>query len=634
MSTTGPSSALNQTAASHSRKARNPSAQAGAFPFPTDLPTSAMVVVLAIGTAVWVAWFHGWGRLDLSISHVRGSDWDYQLTLLEAVARIWSAGEVPVWNPWTAGGVPLWSNPEAPVLHPIAWAATIWHPATVARAVLIAHMAIQVTGTAFLARVMGARWWALPVVAVGLLTTDVLVWRMAHGHLMMAQSAWIPWAMAFSFGLRSPLRAGAAAAGVIALAVHGGGHYPAWIALAATGIWVAIATASQAVFLPSVERAKALADGVTRLASMAFFTGMLTAPRWWTTASALADTPRLRGPHAPLAMGDFNIIEGLVMVFGSGWLPHPAAPGLHEGLPDMGTPLFVGLAIFALLHGRSPTRRFPLSRLAAVAVVIYIAISFGHNVPGNAYGLLHAISPLDRFRNPERWAMAWVPLLIALGAVGATRLVLASTRVVVRAPAGMLLCALLAWHCTIAVDGTRIHTNIDQITVDTYARLERTRPVAVNAPQATNFESAGRNESCTECSDALLHEAPPELPEGPFQLPAHVELRHWQPDLVRFFVPVDPTADPRTPMVSEVVVPQAFRPGWTAEDETGQELRVTADQAGTRVRVPTPGRLVELRYEPPGWNRAIQLGLVGCILWLAVLGGVRLRPAVRRQAEP
>ena len=57
------------------------------------------------------------------------------------------------------------------------------------------------------------------------------------------------------------------------------------------------------------------------------------------------------------------------------------------------------------------------------------------------------------------------------------------------------------------------------------------------------------------------------------------------------------------------------RPGAPRHDRPGRH----------RVRVPTPGRLVELRYEPPGWNRAIQLGLVGCILWLAVLGGVRLR---------
>ncbi|HCH64403.1 MAG TPA: hypothetical protein DFR83_16475, partial [Deltaproteobacteria bacterium] len=583
-----------------------------------------------LATAAWVAWFHGWGRLDLPISHVRGSDWDYQLTLLEATARIWSVGELPVWNPWTAGGVPLWANPEAPVLHPIAGAAMVWHPATVARVVLISHMAIQVMGTALLAKMMGARWWALPMVAVGLLTTDVLVWRMAHGHLMMAQAAWIPWAMVFVFGIREPFRAGAAAAGVIAIAVHGGGHYPAWIALAATGIWVGIRTAQQAAASTGIGRARSLLDGVVRLASVGLFTGLLTAPRWWITASALAETPRLRGPQAPIAMGDFNLIEGFVMMFGSGWLPHPAAPGIHEGLPSLGTPLLLALAIAGLARSRTTTDPFRLAGTGAVAAAVYLAVSFGHNFPGNAFAGLHSFSPLDRFRNPERWAMAWVPLLAALSTVGITRLVTTSRRTSLRATTGLGLGLLIVAHTWVSMEPTRLNSTIDQITLDTYERQPRTLPIAIREPNATNFETTGRNESCLACSDALLHEAPPMLPEGPFELDRSADLLHWQPDLVRFVVPVDPKADPREPMVSTVLVPQAFRSGWSAEDETGLALKVTADRAGTRVRVPTPGRVVELRYQPPGWTRATQLGIVGGIFWLAVLAGMRVRLLPRR----
>ena len=77
-------------------------------------------------------------------------------------------------------------------------------------------------------------------------------------------------------------------------------------------------------------------------------------------------------------------------------------------------------------------------------------------------------------------------------------------------------------------------------------------------------------------------------------------------------------------------MPQAHRVGWSATDETGLNLRVTTDPAGTRVRVPTPGRLVTLRYIPPGWARARQLGWLGVILWLALIGPIRFRWVSRR----
>ena len=594
-------------------------------PSPSPLPavgpgTLWMLALLGVLSSGWVAWFHGWGHLHLPVSHVRGSDWDYQLTLVEACARIWSVGEWPVWNPWTAGGVPLWANPEAPVLHPIAAAATILHPAQVVRWVLILHMGLQVMGTAALARVLGAGRWSLGVVLVGLLTTDVLVWRMAHGHLMMAQAAWIPWAMAFALGVRRPIAAGAAAAGVTAIAVHGGGHYPAWIALASTSILLVLTRVTS----DCRTSLRGWLDTVTRVATLGMLTGLLAAPRWLTTAQALADTPRLRGPQAPLAMGDFSVLEASLAVFGSAW-GTASAPGLHEALPSWGTPLFPLLAVGAVWWSRTPSPggdRNDAARNgrvtgALLAVGVFWAVSLGHNLPVNAYGLLHSIPPLDRFRNPERWAMAWVPLLTALGTVGVSRICSQAVRRsgLIGAGTTVGMAILLGGHAATSLESTRAHTTLDQITTDTYRRRARTLPVVVTDPHRTNFEGAADNESCARCSDALLHEAPPTLPEGPFALPAPTELRSWAPHEVRFFVPLDPQADPKSPMVTEVVVPQALRAGWRATDDHQQELRLTADPAGTRVRVPTPGREVWLRFEPPGWSWAHRLGLLGLLGW-------------------
>ncbi len=590
-----------------------------------------MVALLGALTAGWVAWFHGWGQLALPVSHVRGSDWDFQLTLLEASARLWADGGVPVWNPWTAGGVPLWANPEAPVLHPMTFAAMVMHPATVARWVLILHMAVQVTGTAVLARILGARTLALPVVAVGLLTTDVLVWRLAHGHLMMAQAAWIPWVMAGVLGIRDPARAGAVGAGLVALAVHGGGHYPAWIALASTSMLLGLHTLARGLRQPPILRAATLGDAALRLLVLAGLTGLLSAPRWWTTAKALADTPRLRGPQAPLAMGDFGLWEGTLAMVGSSWDAVTAAPGLHEGLPSLGTPLFFILAGAGL--ARSPDKSSRLLVLASLtAVGLFVALSFGHNFPVNLYAWVHAVPPLDRFRNPERWAMAWVPLLVALAAVGVSKLPTLPRYRWTRGLVGIGLVALLGLHWTRSVEDTRAHTLIDQITEDAYLRQPLTPPVAIAEPVHTNFEGTGRNESCLHCSDALLHEAPPELPEGPFALPAPARLDTWSPTHVRFFVPIDPEANPKEPMVTEVVVPQAFHTGWTATDDRGQPLQVTEDPGGTRVRVNTPGRSVDLTFTPPGWTTALRLGALGVLLWgLAMLG---VRPWLVRRLVP
>jgi len=584
-------------------------------------PVAAGSITLLLGVlaAAWTAIFHGWGRLSLPVSHVRGSDWDVQLTLVEACARMWSMGELPVWNPWTAGGVPLWANPEAPVFHPIAWAAMLAHPAAVSRVVLIGHMAIQVMGTALLARVLGARPMFLPITLVGLLTTDVLVWRMAHGHLMMAQAAWIPWAMALALGCRSPLRGGAAAAAVVALAVHGGGHYPAWIALASTSL---LLVSTHAMSADRTHR-HALTDLILRLGALGLLTGLLAAPRWLPTARALADTPRLRGPQAPLAMGDFSVLDGISAVFASAF-GAAEAPGLHEGLPAWGTPLFALLAGGTVVLGVTrfvSARTRPRLLGAGLAVGVFAAVSLGHNFPGNPYHWLHSVPPLDRFRNPERWAMAWLPLMTALSTAGVSAVFTwVAPRVGwVRAVGPLVVLVLLGGHTWLSVEDTRAHTTIDQITTDTYAREPRTLPMVVRDPPRTNFEAAGHNESCLLCSDALLHEAPPDLPEGPFALPAPVELRSWRPDRVTFFVPIDPHADPRSPMDSEVVVPQAFRLGWTARDDKGQELRVTHDPAGTRVRVPTPGREVELTYALPGWTTGRNLGWLGVLLWVGAM---------------
>lgn len=560
---------------------------------PYNAHDGLLIAVLAgIGAAVAGAW-HGWTHPN-PISHVRGSDWDTQLTLLEATGRAWAAASLPVYNPWTAGGVPLLANPEAPVFHPIGWLSAALHPAAVARATLVSAVGLQVAGTLAVARLLGAPRRSWPVAVAALLTTDVLVWRMAAGHLMMAQAAWIPVAWAAVLTPRRWQHGAALGALCLAAAVHGGGHYPGWIGLASCAMWLV------ADPRPTPHRA----DALRRLAGLSVLTGLLTAPKWLVTAATLATTPRLRGPQAPLAMGDFTVLDATLNVFATAWSAASRLPGGHEALPTWGTPAILLLALPAL--SRAPARR------AALAALLWAGVSLGHNLPINLFAWLHSVAPLDRFRNPERWALAWVPLLSALACVGVGRL---ATRWWHTA----LVYVLLAAHVVSALPLTAIHTGIDQVTADEYARLPATGPPTLGAPDpTTNLEAAGAHRVCITCADALLLEAPPGLTPSQDTLSQGV-LTGWNSTELTFVVPADPDADPRTPQVSRVVVAQAARDGWQAEDNRGTPLEVLPHPAGTTVVVPTPDREVRLWYTPPGLATAGPLGWLGLLLTAVAL---------------
>ena len=578
------------------------------------------MALLLVGVLVsaWAAGALDWGHLERPISHVRGSDWDYQLTLLEACGRLWSAGQLPAWNPWTAAGVPLLANPEAPVFHPMAFAAMIAHPASVARVVLIVHMGIQAAGTAALARWLGASRWTLPLVAVGLMSTDVLVWRMSHGHLMMAQAAWIPVAMVMAVAVRSSLWAGALSGVAVAIAAHGGGHYPAWIALASTGLLLAVLTTT---------RGLRPAAALQRVGALAVTAGLLIAPRWIPTAMGLAESSRLRGGQAPRAMSDFSLVDAVVSVFAAGeWTALPRLDGLHEALPSWSTPLFGLLALLGIFLAQ---RTVAPRRVAAIALLAVLAAwaSIGHNAPVNLFGLLHALEPLDRFRNPERWAMTWVPMLVALSAVGVSGLLRATPRPSLRVLAIAGTAVLMIGHLKLAWPQVVHSTHIDQITADSYQRVPTQGPPTAGGQTehwVSNFESAGRHITCLPCSDALLHEAPPGITDGAYVLSEPAELLSWTPTEVSFELPLDPQANPRIPQGRVVVLPQAHHPGWEAVDSTGLSLEVKAHEAGTAVTVPIPGRTVRLSFVPPGWPLGRSLGLLGIVL-VAGLGLSRRR---------
>lgn len=547
----------------------------------------AFVACIAVGT--------GWAALDLPISHTKASDWDYQLTLLEACAQSWRAGVLPVWNPWTAGGVPLLANPESPALHPLSVLAAWVHPATATRVSYLLHMGLWCVGTLGLARRWGAPALGLPVAMFALLSTDVLVWRMAHGHTMMSQAAWIPVALWALTTPHKPVRGGVLAGLSIAAAAHGGGHYPAWMAAAVCMLWTV-----GSVLVPGSVRRR---DGVVRLVTAGLVGGLVAAPKLVPVVLGAAASARLRGPQQPLAMGDFGVWDALGSVFvHSRLVPLGEAPGLHEGLPSWFSPLW---AVLALVGVAALGRRRPVP---ALVVAVAALVSMGHNLPVNAFGLLHGVPPLDRFRNPERWAMVWVPMVAALSAVGLGRLPR------VWQVLGLGLCGLTAaWSAPQAM----ARTTIDQITEDDFQRGVLVAPAAVEEPWRTNLESIGQGERCRDCSDALMHEAPPGLGLGPWTTEPAAVVLDYRPGRV---VVVPAQGGP-------LVVPEWAAPGWQATDDGGAVV-VESSEGGLVQVAARAGVPVTLRFVPPGLGFGLGLGLLG--LGLALVLGWRGDPVLSR----
>lgn len=597
----------------------------------------------------------GWWDLGTPISHTRTSDWDFQLTLFEAVGRNLALGQLPFWNPWTAGGVPLWANPEAPVLHPTAWLSAWVHPATAMRLGLLLHLGVLGAGMAALGRRLGASWPALVVTLLVLMGSDFLFWRLGRGHAMMVLACWIPVALAVLAGPGAAWRRGVLAGGCIALMAWGGAPYPAWIGALALVAWTGVRLLGHAGLAGSVLGAALgwvlgagggpwvqvllvavgagllgwrwrpklqgrVVDELVALGLAGASAALLAAPRWWVTAEALAGSHRLRLPVEPRGSASFGFPEFWDATFGLGHvLAGLAALGLdlgggaadlrlgggHEGMPAVFTPLVAALAVAGAWRLRHRPELLGTGLFA-------LALAFAHNLKPNLYALVHAMAPLDRFQNPERHAFVWVPLLALLAGLGAQQLV------GTRRWRWALLGPVLALHGLIAIPLAIERTNIAQVTPDEYRRQgagppvwfrEGTVPPSTEPrthDHSTNFELAGRNIGCMNCGDAMQHDPPAELEPGPWALTrggaegdseGSVEVS-WTPGRVSF-----EAEDPGLYRFDE-----AMRPGWTA---AGAELVLDAPVLTVDVASAGP---VEVGYRPPGLLAAL----------LALLGGLGL----------
>ncbi len=565
----------------------------------TDLALLAGLVALAI----WLTGFHGRGFSD-PIQHSAGEDWDWQLTLYGASAGSLSEYQrFPTWNPYTAGGVPLWAHPEFPGFHPAFALPVVLGPERGLKVMLLLHLVLGWAGMVLLGRLLGLRrpWDALPV----LLLAGCSVWnyRLVWGHVMVQGFAYLPWV--WWLLLRSDRRVvPSAIAGVLlGLPLLLGGPQVYLIGLLTTGLWAALR-------VPAAPR-RGLAAMVAILAP-ALLIGL---GRWIPLAMGAADADRMTLAADAGALGAYDAWS-LVKT----WAGAAPLQGEHESQPT-----FHGWLPLALVV---PGLAVAVVRQRAMVAVLSVALllSLANNLPFNPYRLLQMLPGMDAFRYPERFALAYAPLLALLAALGAQALVGGVGRLGrLPALAAALLIALAAvWHGWRALPPEADRWGLLS---GTYALPEAVDPRVVpfrQDPDARwNYHSMRANRGCPACRDALGLE-PPAGPWGSDLAEIHGEGRLHSAVLEGSVAEVHLTAVGS----AELVVRQAARPGWRARVDGADRALQTGD-GWIRMDLDPGEHRIQLVYRPPGAaTGTLALGaavLVPPMLWLLQRAAVRRR---------
>ncbi len=557
---------------------------------PGDLFALAGLVALAL----WLTGFFGPGFSE-PIQHSAGEDWDWQLTLYSATAMSWlDFGRCPVWNPYTAGGVPLWTNPEFPGLHPAFALVTALGPEGGIKVLLLFHLVLGWAGLALLGRELGLRrpLDLLPV----LLLAGCSVWnfRLMWGHVMFQGLGYLPWV--WWLMLRSRGRpAWAAGAGLtLGLALLIGGHYVFLIGLVTTVAWTLFR-------LPAAPR-----RGLVELAAFLLPVALVGFGRWLPLALAAADAPRMTAVSDGGAIGQYGAWD-LIRI----WAGTAPLQGEHESQPTFHGWLPAVLLIPGLVAG---VRRH---RALLGVFLLSLALSLADNLPLNPYQALRALPGLEHFRYPERFALAYVPAMGLLCALGIAEALVALRRFG-RAPLVAILLIVggaAGWHALHALPPERDRFGLLTGTYSLPAKVDPDDGLFRQDPDAGwNYHALLSNRGCPACRDALGLPPPPQ-PWGDDLVELEPTGEIHGVDLAGSAIDVHVTASG----ASRLTVRQAARPGWRAEVD-GQSRSLAVEAAWITLDLDPGEHHVHLRYRPPGGTASmLALGAAPLVVLLLAL---------------
>ncbi len=334
--------------------------------------------------------------------------------LQSVVARAFSEGRLPEWNPFVYGGTPILAELDAGVFYPPNLVFHLLSPMRAATVFVLLHLPLAGFGTYFLSRTLGLTRRSAALAATGFVTSGYLL-SMHGGHLYFASAAWLPLETALLVRLADqPSRRAAvlAALGILMLVLNG----ELQVIFFAGGLGLILAMTR-----PPATSARVRSTAWV-LGALAFGVA-LGAVQLWPTL--LFSPSTVRGHGVPLeqaaswAFSPARWIELLVPLpfgitfpdngyWGTLFLDRahkvPWAPSLYVG------PLFVVLA------ATTPWRSSPRwVRGLAFAAAASLALSAGESLP--LFAWWHRWVPLaNRFRYPEKFALVTTLAVVLLGA--------------------------------------------------------------------------------------------------------------------------------------------------------------------------------------------------------------------------
>ena len=156
----------------------------------------SIVAPIAAGLALVALWVLR-GVLWSAADRLPGLDAPIYYSWEVYTRAVLSGGHLPFWNPYLFAGTPHLADVQMLVFYPPAILLR-WLPAVSYLKWMVAlHVWIGGLGGFWLARMIGLRWPASIVVALGLMLGGSLAPWLYHGHLLIIFStAWAPWALA------------------------------------------------------------------------------------------------------------------------------------------------------------------------------------------------------------------------------------------------------------------------------------------------------------------------------------------------------------------------------------------------------------------------------------------------------
>jgi hypothetical protein len=338
------------------------------------------------------------------------SDWDVHLFYYGAVVEsVVEYGQPPFWNPWYCGGNVLWQNPQVALLSPVYPLATVVSLPLAMKITIFAHYWIGFIGShLLLTRAIGLTFVPLVVFLATLGTaSSALALHLAVGHVPFLAACYVPWLVWFLIralqgaDLRYALAAGAA----IALMAMNGGLHVVQMAVAAVGIFSAVAAVSVRQWRPL------LVAAIVGVASLVY-----AAPKLLPVANFVT-SDRFLDARNPTVHPDGMTAGMLVRAYldrESPPVPHALQrQQWHEYgnyIGPLGAVLIVAALAWAPFRRRARDRWLGVS-LALTALLLF-ALSAGEFHPLAPASILGPLPFFSSFRIPSRFTMAFVPFAV------------------------------------------------------------------------------------------------------------------------------------------------------------------------------------------------------------------------------